>query len=281
MKEIKFLKDLPIKLTNPATNVLTVVGGDIYYDAEGQRYGYLTLQNLNKSPIFAIQLFIREYSIDGKFIRENEYFEPYAYYVSGQFVNNNPVLLDKETEAIELTIIKVTFNNFNFVNGRMSHFKEEDYLPLYQTKAPFKKPGSAGKFTFTPSSAPVEQPQVQEEAPVVEQSSARHEAPASTVKEESVSTSSEEVRTEKAVFPETVAPVVEEEEEEQPQENIQVANFSRKQNPLFKLIPVLVGVAVLVVAIFVIMSSVTGGVNDFNRSISTTTRSLIEHVIRR
>ena len=79
MIELKFLKDLPIKLTNNNRKLLSVVGGDIYYDAAGNRYGYITFNNLNSSPIFALQLFIREYSIEGKFVRDNEYFDPYIF----------------------------------------------------------------------------------------------------------------------------------------------------------------------------------------------------------
>ena len=148
MKEIKFLKDLPIKLTNDNKRVLNVVGGDIYYDAAGNRYGFITFNNVGKSPIFCLQLFIREYSIDGKFIRDNEYFEPYIYYPKGSFTNNEPIPLDKETEAVEITIVKATLEKQNFIEDRFVGFKAEDYADLYQKKVPVKKPGTATSFSF-------------------------------------------------------------------------------------------------------------------------------------
>ena len=148
MKELKFLKDLPIKLTNNNKRVIGVVGGDIYYDAAGNRYGYITFNNLSSSPIFALQLFIREYSIDGKFVRDNEYFDPYIYYPKGNFVTNMPIPLDKDTEAIEVTIVKATLETRNLIDDRYVAFKKEDYADLYQRKAPVKKPGTATSFSF-------------------------------------------------------------------------------------------------------------------------------------
>ena len=148
MIELKFLKDLPIKLTNNNKRLLSVVGGDIYYDAAGNRYGYITFNNLNSSPIFALQLFIREYSIEGKFVRDNEYFDPYIYYPKGEFVINEPIPLDKDTEAIEVTVVKATLESRNFINDKFVGFKKEDLVELYQRKAPVKKPGTAGNAQF-------------------------------------------------------------------------------------------------------------------------------------
>ena len=148
MKELKWLKDLPIKLMNENKRVIGVVGGDIYYDAAGNRFGYITFNNLSSSPIFALQLFIREYSIEGKFVRDNEYFEPYIYYPKGQFVNNEPIPLDKDTEAIEVTVVKATLQSRNLINDHYVAFKQEDYVDLYQRKAPVKKPGTATPFNF-------------------------------------------------------------------------------------------------------------------------------------
>ena len=148
MTELKFLKDLPIKLANENKRAIGVVGGDIYYDAAGNRYAYVTFNNLSSSPIFALQLFIREYSIEGKFVRDNEYFDPYIYYPKGNFVTNEPIPLDKDTEAIEITIVKATFEKRNLINDRYVGFKTEDYLDLYQRKAPVKKPGTATSFSI-------------------------------------------------------------------------------------------------------------------------------------
>jgi len=152
MKELKFLKDLPIKLTNTNKRIIGIIGGDIYYDSDGNRYAYITFNNLSSSPIFSLQLFIREYSIDGKFVRDNEYFEPYIYYPKGNFVNNEPIPLDKESEAVEITIVKVTLDSKNLINDKYVAFKQEDYADLYQKKAPIKKPGTATSFSFNTNS---------------------------------------------------------------------------------------------------------------------------------
>lgn len=148
MTELKFLKDLPIKLTNNNKRVISVVGGDIYYDAAGNRYGYITFNNLSSSPFFALQLFIREYSIEGKFVRDNEYFDPYIYYPKGEFVINEPIPLDKDTEAIEVTVVKATLDSRNFIDDKFVGFKKDDLVELYQRKAPVKKPGTAGTAAF-------------------------------------------------------------------------------------------------------------------------------------
>lgn len=151
MTEVKFLKDLPIKFTNTNKRVLNIIGGDIYYDSHGNRYGYITFNNVSRSPIFSLQLYIREYSIEGKFIKDTEFFEPYIYYPTGNFVTNEPIPLDKETEAVEITIVKVTLDSHNFINDKFSSFKNEDFTDLYQRKAPIKKPGTATSFSLNSS----------------------------------------------------------------------------------------------------------------------------------
>lgn len=239
MKEIKFLKDLPIKLAN-TNKVLDVIGGDIYYDTEGNRYGYITFKNTNKSPIFSLQLFIREYSIDGKFIKDNELFDGYCYYPRGEFVINQPVIFDKETEAIEITIVKLTFNNRNFINDRFVGFKQSDYADLYQRKAPFKKPGTGSTFNFareTPSIQNAQEDNFQVEAPV-------NEVAPEFVNEETP------VR----------APV-----NEVPVKVEDVNNFGKAQKDFLRFIPAAVAFVALVVLALLIMSAVTGGVNAFNQ----------------
>ena len=151
MKEIKFLKDLYIKVTNTNKKVLNVVGGDIFYDSIGNRYAYITFNNVSRSPIFSLQLFIREFDIDGKFIRDNEYFEPYVFYPKGEFVINEPILLEKDTEAIEVTIVKVSLEGNNFIDDKFVGFKKEDYADLYPRKAPVKKPDTVSDFSFSGS----------------------------------------------------------------------------------------------------------------------------------
>lgn len=247
MVEIKFLKDLPIKLTNNNKSVLTVLGGDIYYDSDGNRYGFISFRNPNKSPIYAMQLAIREYSVDGKFIRDNELFEGYTYYPTGDFVINQPILLDKEAEAIEVTIVKLTFRKSNFINDRFMGFKKEDYVNLYQSKAPVKRNANPGSFVFQsvqpaqaapapaatsekPSDAPVVNEEMkdlvnnakQEAAPVAEAAPVNNEVPAS-----------------------------------------EITNFANEKKLFPAMIPFLAGVLVLLIIVFVVMNIVTGGVTVF------------------
>lgn len=238
MKEIKFLKDLPIKPTNANQKVLKVIGGDIYYDADGNRYGYITFKNVSKSPIFSLQLFIREYTIDGneggKFVRDTEYFQPYVYYEEGEFVIDEPILLDKDTDAIDVTIVKVTLNGRNFVNDKFVPFKKEDYADLYQKKAPVKKPGTATPFpTFAqPADAPARENSelvFDENGGVIEQQPA-------------------------------AAP-------NGPASNVQVNQFAKVQPNFMRFIYPVIGIIILIILFFTISSIVTAGVNAFNNSL--------------
>ena len=240
MIEIKFLKDLPIKLTNNNKSVLTVLGGDIYYDSDGNRYGFISFRNPNKSPVYALQLAIREYSVDGKFIRDNELFEGYTYYPTDDFVINEPILLDKEAEAIEITIVKITFRKTNFINDRFVPFKQEDYVNLYQSKAPVKRSSNPGAFVF--QSAPA-----QTEAPASEQPAANEQP---VVNEEMVQNEAAEAPAEAAPVPET--PVSE------------INNFATEKKLFPAAIPFIGALALIMILVIVIMGAVTGGVEAFN-----------------
>lgn len=253
MIEIKFLKDLPIKLTNTNKSVLTVLGGDIYYDSDGNRFGFISFKNTNKSPIYAMQLAIREYSVDGKFIRDNELFEAYTYYPTGDFVINQPILLDKEAEAIEVTIVKLTFRKMNFVNDRFVAFKKEDYINLYQTKAPVKRNANQGNLFFQgvipqqqasvadnkekPQEKADEKPVVNEEIKEMVKDAASEAAPQAAP----------------SVPPVNETPVAE------------LNNFAQAKKTFFASIPFMAAFLVIIIFIFVIMSSVAGGVNMFNQ----------------
>ena len=236
MKEIKFLKDLPIKLTNSNKRVLNIIGGDIYYDTNGNRYGYITFNNVSKSPVFSLQLAIREYSIDGKFVRDNEYFEPYIYYPRGNFVINEPILLDKDTEAIEVTIVKVTLESRNFINDRFVGFKAEDYIDLYQRKAPIKKPGTAT--TFSINQAPVNDRPVPENEIQGEVEYEDGAAP-DVGQQPGISIAREVVPSE-------------------------IKQFGKPQKNFWRFIYPAVGLIALVIIMFVIMSLVSANVNMFN-----------------
>ena len=246
MIEIKFLKDLPIKLTNTNKSVLTILGGDIYYDSDGNRYGFISFRNPNKSPVFALQLAIREYSVDGKFIRDNELFEAYTYYPTGDFVINEPILLDKEAEAIEVTIAKVTFRKTNFVNDRFVPFKQEDYVNLYQTRAPVKRSSNPGVFSF--QAAPVSQ-QVAPTDEVSEQPEQPEQPVANEERMETVENPAPEI---------AATPTV-------PEENVaEISNFASEKKLFIAAIPFIGALALIMILVLVIMSAVTGGVEAFN-----------------
>lgn len=233
MKELKFLKDLPIKLTNANKRVLGVVGGDIYYDSDGNRYGFITFNNLTRSPLFSLQLFIREYTIEGKFIRDNEYFEPYIFYPKGNFVINEPIILDNETEAIEVTIVKATLDKQNLLNDRYVSFKNEDYVDLYQRKAPIKKPGTATSFKFnnTPTPNPEPEQGAQEEGDV-EYEDGTGPRPGLSIERENAPT--------------------------------EVKEFGVEQKNFWRFIYPVVGIVILAIIFFFIAISVSSGVDAFN-----------------
>lgn len=232
MKEIKFLKDLPIKLTNSNKRIVDVIGGDIYYDADGNRFGYITFNNVSNSPIFSLQLFIREYSIEGKFVRDNEYFEPYVFYAKGNFVINEPIQLDKETEAIEVTVVKVTLNTRNFIDDRFVAFKQEDYADLYQKKAPIKKPGTAASFSFNQPSS----------GPRANFDDVEYEDGSAPQQQEGQSA----INIEREVLP------------------TEVKQFAKPQKNFWRFVYPLVGIVALAIIILIIVTSVTAGVNAYN-----------------
>lgn len=228
MTELKFLKDLPIKLTNSNKRVLSVVGGDIYYDANGNRYGYITFNNVSRSPIFSLQLYIREYSIDGKFIKDNEFFQPYIYYPAGNFVTDDPIPLDGETEAVEITIVKVTLNSANLINDKMTSFKAEDLVDLYQKKAPIKKPGTATSFSFNQAYAP--RPAADGDVEY-EDGAAPDGAPALNIERENMPT--------------------------------ELTQFGKPQKNFWRFVYPAVGLLVLIILLIVIIAGVTGFVNAY------------------
>ena len=234
MIEVKFLKDLPIKLTNSNKRVLNVVGGDIYYDNNGNRYAYITFNNVSRSPIFSLQLYIREYSIEGKFIRDNEFFQPYIYYPTGNFVTEEPIPLDEETEAVEVTIVKVTLNDHVLLNDKVKAFRAEHYADLYQRKAPVKKPGTATSFSFNESVAPA----------------AREEASQSDVEYED-GASNESAPT----------PAINISRENMPSELVQ---YGKEQKTWWRFVYPGAGLVALIIILIFIMASVTAGVNAFN-----------------
>ena len=148
MKEIKFLKDLPCKLLNKNKNIIKLLGGDVYYDKDGNRFAFLTFENTNKSPIFFLQLALREYSGDGKLLQDEEFVLPNIFYPKGEFVNEVPIEINKETEAVEVYITKATFDHVNYVNDSLKPFKEEDYASK-PSRAPKKKWDAKSTFSFS------------------------------------------------------------------------------------------------------------------------------------
>ena len=147
MKEIKFLKDLPCKLLNKNKNIIKLLGGDVYYDKDGNRFAFLTFENTNKSPVFFIQLALREYAGDGKLLQDEEFVLPNIYYPRGEFVNEVPIEINKETEAVEVYITKATFDHVNYINDALVPFKEEDYASK-PSRAPKKKWDAKSTFSF-------------------------------------------------------------------------------------------------------------------------------------
>ena len=287
MKELKFLKDLPIKITNSTKGIVSVVGGDIYYDAEGNKYAYITFRNNLKTPVLALQLDVKEYSIDGKFIKNSEFFLPNVYYPRGDFIIDEPIIIDKETEGIEVYIIKATLTTKNFVNDRIVGFTKADYVDLFPRKAPIKKRGTAGLFTFDTSTQPGPASQVQEEPVQPKVESSKYDGPSILVSDNSEflknnnsESSAPEVALEAApeaapeVTPtadaekifshEEETPIKEEEPAPAPAEASGPRGRARPANAVIPFVPAIVAMVVLVILTFIIIGAVTGGVNQIN-----------------
>ena len=239
MREIKFLKDLPCKLVNTNKGVINLLGGDIYYDKDGNRFAFLTFDNLLSSPIFSLHLSLREYSADGKLIKDSEFFLPYMYAPKGNFVNETPIEIDKETEAVEVFVNKATFDKTNFINDSLVHFTSQDFIEK-PTRAPKKKWDAA------PSVITFNQPQptqvVVENVPQNEQAQPQAS--------------------------ENVAPV--ESNNEQPQDVNQIANnvevpatYKKKPKNVL-LVPMIVGIVLAIALGIVAFISIRNGVNGFN-----------------
>ncbi len=147
MKELKFLKDLPCKLTNVNKTYIGLTGADIYYDKDGNRFAFITFINLSKSPIFFFQAQIREYSNEGKLIKDNELVIPCMFATKGEFVNENPLEISSDTEAIEIYVNKVTFDRKNFINDKLVNFATKEYIEK-PDRAPKKKMDTKSTISF-------------------------------------------------------------------------------------------------------------------------------------
>ena len=161
MLEIKFLKDLPLKHANQNKTYITILGGDIYYDKDGNRYAFITFKNLRKTPIYALHLSYREYSADGKLIKNGEFYIPNMYEPKGEFVNETPIQIDEQTEAIEIFILKAVYDHDKFENDKLRSFKTIDYIEEPK-QAPKKRLDSKSEFVFEEK---VEEETIQEVTP--------------------------------------------------------------------------------------------------------------------
>ena len=245
MKEIKFLKDLPLKFLNQNKSYIDLLGGDIYFDKDGNRYAFLTFKNLRKSPIFSLQLSFREYSLEGKLIKDGEFFLPYMYAPSGEFVNEVPIEIDQQTEALEVYIVKVVYDKQKFVNDRLVGFTKVDYIEK-PSMAPAKKWEYKSNFEFvessTPKEAPVQQQKTEEVNPV-----------------------------EAAAAPTLEAEKPVEEKVEQPQEVVseeQINSAARgtfkKKNLIRYLFPMIAVVVVIIAVVFVSLILIKQGADSLN-----------------
>lgn len=120
MIEIKYLKELPIRLLNSNKNLLDINGADIYVDKDLNRFAFIEFKNNNKKPLFALYFVLKQYDANGSFISEIKFSLPNIYYKRGKFVNEIPVKLDEECDGVELFITYAEFSNIYFYKDKTS-----------------------------------------------------------------------------------------------------------------------------------------------------------------
>ena len=259
MVEIKFLKDLPLRHVNQNKTYISVLGGDIYYDKDGNRYAFITFKNHRRSPLFALQISYREYSGEGKLIKDGEFYAPYMFETYGEFVNETPIPIDPQTEALEVYVNKAIFDRDRFDNDRLKPFKEIDYIQEPK-QAPKKRWDSKSDFDFG-KVASTPRPQ---EAP--QQEEVKEEEPKVPFSEELKITGEEVIPSEPVAGEALVGDDAPAKAEEAAPVNATRGTFKPTKTWLY-LIPVGIIVVVAVVAIVVSTMVTKGAVENFNNTL--------------
>lgn len=250
MKEIKFLKDLPIKLVNQNQSYINIAGGDVYYDKDGNRFAFITFKNLTKSPVYSLQISYREYSAEGKLIKDGEFFIPYMYEATGEFVNEEPIEIDQQTEAMEIFISKAVFDKNKFENDRFTGFTKVDYIEEPK-RAPKKKWDAPRTQLFFDNAAPI--------APQAQPVSQSQPAPqvSEPVKAEEPVLASEQPAQEAIVQP-----------QEQPKQEVVIDKSKlgtfKKVNLLLQFAPAVLIIALGIVLAIIAVGRVKYGIEMFN-----------------
>lgn len=242
MLELKYFKELPCRPLNKNKEYVRLAGADLYSDKDGNRYAFLSFQNLYKSPFFSLYLYIKEYDSSGTFLKDSKFSVPNFYGKTGLHVINEPVELEKECSGIEVYIYFAEFIGYNFYNDQFVKPGQENVdLGLDTLKNTVKAANNS-------QSGPIEQPQPQ----VQTQQARPQEAP---------------------VAQSTETPNYEEEEHGEEQQQAatpvgQIPNTNsvvKKKAAIFNFVPIIAALIVFAVIMlfnFVILSSVIYNINN-------------------
>lgn len=156
MLELKYFKELPCRSLNTNTSYIQLAGADIYNDKEGNRYAFISVKNNYRKPFFSLYLYIKEYDSSGTFLKENKFSVPNFYGTTGIHVINEPILLEKGCDGIEVFIYFAEFSGHNFYNDKFTKTGHEDIkLDLSNIKTQAKAATNVKKATTAQPTATV------------------------------------------------------------------------------------------------------------------------------
>lgn len=148
MLELKYFKELPCRTLNTNTSCIQLAGADIYNDKDGNRYAFISVKNNYHKPFFSLYLYIKEYDSSGTFLKENKFSIPNIYGTRGVHVINEPILLEKGCDGIEVFIYFAEFTGRNFYNDKFTKTGDENIkLDLSNIKTQAKAATNVQKTT--------------------------------------------------------------------------------------------------------------------------------------
>lgn len=155
MIEIKYFKNIHVKMSNQNTKALSIDDACLYVDKNNNRYCFVTFKNLYAKPLFSLFLHIKQYDQTGQFLKEGKFYIPDCYHPRGSFEIDEPFAVDKECDAVEIYVQKAVFSNKGFYNDGFVDVKS---LPsTFEPKQPVYIPESS-TFEHTPiESKPLEE----------------------------------------------------------------------------------------------------------------------------
>ena len=185
MIELKYYKNIHARLSNTNRKVFSLQDACIYYDAEGNRYCYLTLANLTKKYFFALLLHVKQYDATGQMLKEGKFYLPNVYSGKGLYVLDEPFEVEKECDAVDVYVELAEFSSHHFYKDRFVNLKT--HINVFAEPVT-KKVAAQGTFNFNdairpmgsePVSAPLAKEGTVMAEPIVEEKPAKGKKKAS------------------------------------------------------------------------------------------------------